>query len=74
MTTLLAVGLEKITSDKVAGAMQVDDSNPMVGIEGRSSLLFNLGKALKASPEFFGTDGRPGNMIGMTFMPYVGTL
>jgi len=47
--------------------MQVDDSNPMVGIEGRSSLLFNLGKALKASPEFFGTDGRPGNIIG-TFL------
>jgi hypothetical protein len=48
--------------------MQVDGSNPMIGIEGRSSLLFNLGKALKASPEFFGSDGRPGNMIGMSCM------
>lgn len=58
------MALEGVTSKKVADAMQVDDSNPMVGIEGRSSLLFSLGKALKASPEFFGTDGRPGNIIG----------
>lgn len=63
------MGLEGITSEKVASAMQVDDSNPMVGIEGRSSLLFSLGKALKASPEFFGSDGRPGNLIGMDFIP-----
>jgi len=45
--------------------MQVDESNPMVGIDGRSSLLFNLSKALKASPEFFGANARPGNVIGM---------
>ena len=62
------MGLEHTTSEKVASAMQVDDSNPMVGIDGRSSLLFNLGKALKASSEFFGTDGRPGNIIGMNFI------
>lgn len=36
----------------------------MVGVEGRANLLFNLSKALKASPEYFGEDGRPGNMIG----------
>jgi hypothetical protein len=64
------VGLESISSEKVASAMQVDSSNPMVGIQGRSSLLFNLGKALKASPEFFGTDGRPGNIIGMFLIPF----
>ncbi|PPQ86185.1 hypothetical protein CVT25_006928 [Psilocybe cyanescens] len=58
-----AVGLEKVTPENTAVAMQVSDSNPMVGIEGRASLLSNLGKALKASPEFFGTDGRPGNII-----------
>ena len=46
--------------------MQVSDSNPMVGIEGRASLLFNLSKALKESPQFFGSDGRPGNIIGMS--------
>ena len=44
--------------------MQVSESNPMVGIEGRTSLLFNLGMALKANAQFFGTDGRPGNIVG----------
>lgn len=59
-----ASGLEKITTEKVAKAMQVSESNPMVGIEGRSSLLFNLSKALRTSPEFFGVAGRPGHVIG----------
>ena len=45
--------------------MQVDENNPMVGIEGRASLLFNLSKALRASPQFFGEDRRPGNLIGI---------
>ncbi|CAA7270085.1 unnamed protein product [Cyclocybe aegerita] len=58
-----AAGLETITAEKTARAMQVSESNPMVGIEGRSSLLFNLSKALRASPEFFGKVGRPGNLI-----------
>lgn len=58
-----AEGLSKITAEKTATAMQVSDSNPMVGIEGRASLLFNLSKALKESPQFFGADGRPGNVI-----------
>jgi len=34
-----------------------------VGLEGRSSLLINLGNALKANPLFFGQDARPGNVI-----------
>ncbi|KAF9474843.1 DUF1688-domain-containing protein [Pholiota conissans] len=58
-----ADGLAKVTVEKTAAAMQVSESNPMVGIEGRTSLLFNLSKALKGSPEFFGSDGRPGNVI-----------
>jgi hypothetical protein len=44
--------------------MQVNESNPMVGLEGRASLLTNLAKALKASPQFFGQNARPGNLIG----------
>ena len=59
-----AKGLESITAEKTAGAMQVSESNPMVGIEGRTSLLFNLGKALKDNTQFFGMDGRPGNIVG----------
>jgi len=40
-------------------------SQRRVGIEGHSSLLFNLSKALRASPQFFGHDGRPRNLIGV---------
>ncbi|KAF8800155.1 DUF1688-domain-containing protein [Phlegmacium glaucopus] len=58
-----AKGLESITPEKISKAMQVSESNPMVGIEGRTSLLFNLGKALKGNTQFFGIDGRPGNIV-----------
>lgn len=43
--------------------MQVSSSNPMVGLEGRTSLLQNLSNALKASPTFFGPDARPGGLV-----------
>ncbi|KAG6908038.1 hypothetical protein DXG01_006400 [Tephrocybe rancida] len=58
-----AAGLAKVTVERVAEAMQVDSANPMVGLEGRTSLLTGLSDALKASPQFFGKEGRPGNMI-----------
>lgn len=59
-----AAKLAEITVERTAAAFQVTDSNQMVGLEGRTSLLVNLSKALKASPQFFGVDGRPGNMVG----------
>ncbi len=61
---LKAKGLEQITAEKTAQAMQVSSINPMVGLEGRASLLVNLSHALKSNPTFFGAEGRPGNMIG----------
>jgi Protein of unknown function (DUF1688) len=64
LTTSPATGLSLITTQKTAAAMQVTESNPMVGIDGRTSLLYNLGSALKSNPTFFGQDARPGNLIG----------
>ena len=61
-----AAGLAQVTVERTAKAFQVGETNPMVGLEGRTSLLFNLSGALKASPQFFGEDGRPGNMIGVS--------
>ncbi|KAF8232050.1 DUF1688-domain-containing protein [Tricholoma matsutake] len=58
-----AAGLAEITVEKMAAALQVTDLNPMVGLEGRTSLLTNLSKALKNNPQLFGDDGRPGNMV-----------
>jgi hypothetical protein len=36
----------------------------MVGLEGRTSLLINLSKALSSNSELFGPDARPGNIVG----------
>ncbi|KAH9915146.1 DUF1688-domain-containing protein [Epithele typhae] len=58
-----ADALAKITTERVAAAMQVSDANPLVGLEGRASLLVNLGTALKSKPEFFGASARPGNIV-----------
>ncbi len=37
--------------------------NPLVGLEGRATLLRRLGTALTASPKLFGTPGRFGNLF-----------
>ncbi|KAL7416831.1 DUF1688-domain-containing protein [Mrakia frigida] len=60
-----AAGLKALSVAKVGAALQVTDSNPMSGLEGRSQLLLNLAVALEASPEIFGTgpEARPGNML-----------
>lgn len=60
-----AEGLLRITTQKTSAAMQVSAENPMVGIDGRSSLLSSLGSALKNNVSFFGSSARPGNMLGM---------
>ena len=44
--------------------MQADGDNELVGLEGRTELLVKLSDALNEHSEFFGADGRPGNMIG----------
>lgn len=36
----------------------------MAGVAGRTDLLVRLSKALDEKKEYFGDDGRPGNMIG----------
>jgi hypothetical protein len=58
-------GLKKVTVESLARALQVSDNNPMTGLEGRASLLMRLSGTLKSNTEFFGSDARPGNMLGM---------
>lgn len=50
--------LETLTLSR---AFQVDQSNPLVGVEGRTLLMRSLGKALSDS-RFF-KNGRPGNLV-----------
>jgi Protein of unknown function (DUF1688) len=58
-----ASALEKVTASDIAAAFQVTDKNPLVGLEGRTSLLVRLADALRARPHFFGTQARPGAMF-----------
>jgi hypothetical protein len=36
----------------------------MLGVESRAALLRNLGTSLLAHSDIFGTEGRPGNIVG----------
>jgi hypothetical protein len=68
-----ATGLEHLTAESLAKGMQVSESNPMSGLEGRAGLLIRLAKALR-NPGIFGPDGRPGNMIGKSNMAWIQAL
>ena len=57
-------GLQQLTVEKLALGLQSQPGNEMAGIEGRAQLLIRLGKTLAEKREFFGEDGRPGNMLG----------
>jgi Protein of unknown function (DUF1688) len=58
-----AVGLCAVSAEKLAAAFQVSDCNPLIGLEGRVSLLRRLGNALNEQPNVFGAAGRPGAMF-----------
>lgn len=60
-----AEGLRTMTVDIMARGLQVSDSNPIAGLEGRTGLLVRLADAMQ-NHNLFGADGRPGNMLGMT--------
>jgi len=57
-------GLQQLTVEKLASGLQSRPGNEMAGLEGRAQLLIRLGHALHEKIEFFGEDGRPGNMLG----------
>lgn len=56
-----AQGLSKVTPKLIEEYFQVTPNNPLVGVEGRTNLLRNLGRALENKALF--KDGRPGNLI-----------
>ena len=59
-----AGGLLRVTEETVSRVFQVDDGNPLAGLEGRVALLRALGDALRANPEWFGdAPARPGNLF-----------
>jgi hypothetical protein len=58
-----SAGLKRLDVGVMARGLQVTESNPIDGLEGRTSLLLRLGDALQ-NQEVFGLEARPGNMLG----------
>jgi len=64
-------GLKSWTIEKIGKGLQDRDGNRIAGLEGRTNVLIRLGDAMDQNPEFFGSDGRPGNMLGEFLVPHM---
>jgi hypothetical protein len=60
-----AKGLQAISADALGRAFQVNQGNPLVGLEGRAELLRKLGQAIEDQPAVFGSPGRPGQLFDL---------
>ncbi|HEV8313731.1 MAG TPA: URC4/urg3 family protein [Burkholderiaceae bacterium] len=58
-----ARALLKLDARALADIFQVGERNPLVGLEGRTSLLHRLGEALRDQPQTFTAEGRPGHLF-----------
>ena len=58
-----AGALQALDADALAMAMQVDQDNPLAGLDGRVALLQRLGRTLAADPLHFGNPGRIGHLF-----------
>ena len=58
-----ADALARIDTNSLAAMFQMRDDNPLVGVEGRVTLLRGLGLALRAQPSLFGIAPRPGHLF-----------
>jgi hypothetical protein len=59
-----AQGLQGLTVAKLAQGFQVNQANPLLGLDGRVELLQRLGQSLHSLPQLFGTENlRPGNLV-----------
>lgn len=58
-----ADALEALSLETLLEGFQVTDRNPLVGVEGRLTLLKNLGRALRTNPVIFGEEARLGSIF-----------
>jgi hypothetical protein len=60
-----AAALQAMTGETLCRHFQVDAGNPLLGVEGRVTLLRRLGAAVAASPDIFGCNDapRPGGLF-----------
>ncbi len=57
-----AEGLQHLSKEKLSEAFQVSPANPLIGVEGRLSLLKNLGATVAEKKDLF-PGGRPGSLV-----------
>jgi len=58
-----ADALAALDAGTLAAHFQVHQGNPLLGLEGRVALLHRLAEALRAQPNTFGPDARPGRLF-----------
>ncbi|MDB5668908.1 MAG: hypothetical protein JWL74_1858 [Alphaproteobacteria bacterium] len=51
--------LAGLEAETLAAGFQVDDVNPLVGLDGRAALIRRLGQQVLARPDLFEAEGRP---------------
>lgn len=56
-------GLRNLTAEKLAQGLQCRPGNEIANLQSRIDLLMKLAGALEQHPEYFGDNGRPGNMV-----------
>jgi hypothetical protein len=64
-TRYLGRALLDLDEERFLSWFQISNSNPMVGVHARIQLLRDVGKSLLSLPDIFGSQGRPGNLVGM---------
>jgi hypothetical protein len=70
-----ARALAALDAVALARIFQVDASNPLVGLDGRATLLRRLAQALRERPQVFGGDGQPGQLFdALTHHPHAPRL
>lgn len=57
-----AKGLQLLSNEELSLVFQVGPQNPLIGVEGRLSLLHSLGKAIEQKKDLF-PGGRPGGLV-----------
>lgn len=57
-----AKGLQQLSNEELSTVFQVGPQNPLIGVDGRLSLLHNLGKTIEQKKDLF-PGGRPGGLV-----------
>lgn len=60
-----AQGLRGVITERLAQAFQATPANPLLGLEGRATLLRRLGETLAEHPSEYGSEGRPGRLLDL---------